>query len=229
MRKANRIKTIYSSLAIEGNQLSEGDVFAILEGKTVIAHQKEILQVRNAVKAYNLYPSLTPFSIKDVLKVHHVMMAGLVDECGVFRKKGVGVFDGTQAVHIAPPAERIKDLMDDLLFWLENSDDHLLIRSCVFHYEFEFIHPFADGNGRIGRLWQSLILGKLNPLFEHLPVENMVRANQQAYYDAISKSSALGECGPFIEFMFNEILNALQDRKSYSADEFTTEYSLGLN
>ena len=229
LRKANRIKTIYSSLAIEGNQLSEGDVFAILEGKTVIAPQKEILEVRNAVKAYDLYPSLNPFSIKDLLKAHHVMMAGLVDEYGVFRKKGVGVFDGTQAVHIAPPADRVNDLMNDLLFWLENSDDHLLIRSCVFHYEFEFIHPFADGNGRIGRLWQSLILGKLNPLFEHLPVENMVHANQQAYYDAISKSSALGECGPFIEFMLQEILNALQDRKSYSADEFTTEYSLGLN
>ena len=229
LRKVNRIKTIYSSLAIEGNQLSEGDVFAILEGKTVIAPQKEILEVRNAVKAYDLYPSLNPFSIKDLLKAHHVMMAGLVDECGVFRKKGVGVFDGTQAVHIAPPADRVTDLMNDLLFWLENSDDHLLIRSCVFHYEFEFIHPFADGNGRIGRLWQSLILGKLNPLFEHLPVENMVHANQQAYYDAISKSSALGECGPFIEFMLQEILNALQDRKSYSAHEFTAEYSLGLN
>lgn len=157
------------------------------------------------------------------------MMSGLVDEAGMFRRRGVGVFDGTTAVHIAPPAERVKDLMNDLFIWLENSEDHLLIRSCVFHYEFEFIHPFADGNGRIGRLWQSLILGKLNPLFEHLPVENMVYANQQAYYDAITQSSAKGDSQPFIDFMLQEILNALEDHKGQTVDEIGETNSLSEN
>ena len=213
LRRANRIKTIHSSLAIEGNTLSEGEVQAVLEGKTVIAPLKEIQEVRNAIKTYELYPKLDPFSIQDLLLAHGTMMAGLVDEAGVFRKGGVGVFDGDKPVHIAPPAERVRDLMNDLFVWLENADDHLLIRSCVFHYEFEFIHPFADGNGRIGRLWQSLILGRLNPVFEHLPVENMVYSNQQAYYNAINKSSYLADSGPFIDFMLKEILNALIDHQ----------------
>ena len=229
LRKANRIKTIHSSLAIEGNNLSEGEVMAILDGKNVIAPQKEILEVRNAIKTYELYPTLNPFSIEDMLKAHHTMMSGLVDEAGMFRRRGVGVFDGTTAVHIAPPAERVKELMNDLFIWLENSEDHLLIRSCVFHYEFEFIHPFADGNGRIGRLWQSLILGKLNPLFEHLPVENMVYANQQAYYDAITQSSAKGDSQPFIDFMLQEILNALEDHKGQTVDEIGEVNSLSEN
>ena len=229
LRKVNRIKTIHSSLAIEGNNLSEGEVRAILEGKNVIAPQKEILEVRNAVKTYELYPTLNPFSIEDMMKAHLTMMSGLVDEAGMFRRRGVGVFDGTAAVHIAPPAERVNDLMNDLFVWLENSDDHLLIRSCVFHYEFEFIHPFADGNGRIGRLWQSLILGKLNPLFEHLPVENMVYANQQAYYDAIAQSSAIGNSQPFIDFMLQEILNALEDHKGQTVDEIGEANSLSEN
>lgn len=229
LRKANRIKTIHSSLAIEGNNLSEGEVMAILDGKNVIAPQKEILEVRNAIKTYELYPTLNPFSVEDMLKAHLTMMSGLVDEAGMFRRRGVGVFDGTTAVHIAPPAERVKDLMNDLFTWLENSEDHLLIRSCVFHYEFEFIHPFADGNGRIGRLWQSLILGKLNPLFEHLPVENMVYANQQAYYDAITQSSIKSDSQPFIDFMLQEILNALEDHKGQTVDEIGEANSLSEN
>ena len=229
LRKANRIRTIHSSLAIEGNQLSEGEVLAILEGKTVIAPQKEILEVRNAIRTYELYPTLNPYSIDDMLTAHQTMMAGLIDEAGMFRKKGVGVFDGTTAVHIAPPAERVKGLMNDLFIWLENSEDHLLIKSCVFHYEFEFIHPFTDGNGRTGRLWQSLILGKLNPLFGHLPVENMIYANQQAYYDAIAKSSAIGDSQPFIDFMLQEILNALEEHKGASADEIGHANSLSGN
>lgn len=229
LRKVNRIKTIHSSLAIEGNNLSEGEVMAILDGKNVIAPQKEILEVRNAIKTYELYPTLNPFSIEDMLKAHLTMMSGLVDEAGMFRRRGVGVFDGSTAVHVAPPAERVNDLMNDLFIWLENSEDHLLIRSCVFHYEFEFIHPFADGNGRIGRLWQSLILGKLNPLFEHLPVENMVCANQQTYYDAITQSSALGNSQPFIDFMLQEILNALEDHKGQTVDEIGEANSLSEN
>ncbi|MGI6572449.1 MAG: Fic family protein [Fermentimonas sp.] len=229
LRKVNRIKTIHSSLAIEGNKLSEGEVFAILEGKRVIAHQKEIQEVKNAIKTYELYPTLNPYSVKDILKAHHTMMVGLVDEAGTFRKGGVGVFDGEKAIHVAPPANRVKHLMNDLFYWLEHSEDHLLIRSCVFHYEFEFIHPFADGNGRIGRLWQSLILGKFNPLFEYLPVENMVYANQKAYYNAISQSSIIGDSQPFIDFMLQEILNALEEYKEKPVDEIATRYNLSDN
>ena len=226
LRRANRIKTIHSSLAIEGNTLSEGEVQAVLEGKTVVAPLKEIHEVRNAIKTYELYPKLDPFTLQDLLLAHGTMMAGLVDEAGIFRKGGVGVFDGDKPVHIAPPAERVGDLMNDLFVWLENADDHLLIRSCVFHYEFEFIHPFADGNGRIGRLWQSLILGRQNPIFEHLPVENMVYSNLQAYYNAINKSSYLADSGPFIDFMLEEILNALIDHQGKSNAEIADEKGL---
>ena len=226
LRRANRIKTIHSSLAIEGNTLSEGEVKAVLEGKTVVAPIKEIQEVRNAIKTYELYPQLDPFSLQDLLLAHGTMMAGLVDEAGMFRKGGVGVFDGDKPVHIAPQADRVRDLMNDLFVWLENADDHLLIRSCVFHYEFEFIHPFADGNGRIGRLWQSLILGRLNPIFEHLPVENMVYSNQQAYYNAINKSSYLADSGPFIDFMLEEILNALIDHQGKSNADIADEKGL---
>lgn len=226
LRRANRIKTIHSSLAIEGNTLSEGEVQAVLEGKTVVAPLREIQEVRNAIKTYELYPNLNPFSIQDLLLAHGTMMAGLVDEAGMFRKGGVGVFEGDKPVHIAPQANRVRDLMNDLFTWLENADDHLLIRSCVFHYEFEFIHPFADGNGRIGRLWQSLILGRLNPIFEHLPVENMVYSNQQAYYNAINKSSSLADSGPFIDFMLEEILNALIDHQGKSNTEIAEEKGL---
>lgn len=226
LRRANRIKTIHSSLAIEGNTLSEGEVQAVLEGKKVVAPLKEIQEVKNAIKTYELYPKLNPFSIQDLLWAHGTMMSGLVDEVGMFRKGGVGVFDGDKPIHIAPPADRVRDLMSDLFGWLENADDHLLIRSCVFHYEFEFIHPFADGNGRIGRLWQSLILGRLNPIFEHLPVENMVYSNQQAYYHAINRSSDLGDSGPFIDFMLEEILNALVDHQGKSNDDIADEKGL---
>ena len=226
LRRANRIKTIHSSLAIEGNTLSEGEVQAVLEGKKVVAPLKEIQEVKNAIKTYELYPKLNPFSIQDLLLAHGTMMSGLVDEAGMFRKGGVGVFDGDKPIHIAPPADRVRDLMSNLFGWLENADDHLLIRSCVFHYEFEFIHPFADGNGRIGRLWQSLILGRLNPIFEHLPVENMVYSNQQAYYHAINRSSDLGDSGPFIDFMLEEILNALVDHQGKSNADIADEKGL---
>ena len=226
LRRANRIKTIHSSLAIEGNTLSEGEVQAVMEGKKVVAPLKEIQEVKNAIKTYELYPKLNPFSIQDLLLAHGTMMSGLVDEAGMFRKGGVGVFDGDKPIHIAPPADRVRDLMSDLFGWLEKADDHLLIRSCVFHYEFEFIHPFADGNGRIGRLWQSLILGRLNPIFEHLPVENMVYSNQKAYYQAINRSSDLGDSGPFIDFMLEEILNALVDHQGKSNAEIADEKGL---
>lgn len=209
LRKANRIKTIYSSLAIEGNNLSEDQVSDIIEGKNVVAPIREIQEVKNAIATYNLFDTLNPFEEKDLLRAHASMMKALVDNAGKWRQGNVGVFGDTACVHLVPPAQRVPLLMHDLFDYLKNSDDHLLIRSCVFHYELEFIHPFMDGNGRMGRLWQSLILARLHPLFEHLPIENMVYANQQAYYDAITASTAKGESTPFIEFMLGEISTTL--------------------
>ena len=213
LRKVNRIKTIHSSLAIEGNNLTESQVCDIINGKNVVAPLKEIQEVKNAIATYELYPTLNPFSVEDLLKAHGVMMRALTGDAGRFRAGGVGVFSEKGCVHMAPPADRVPMLINDLFEWLVEASDHLLIRSCVFHYEFEFIHPFSDGNGRMGRLWQSLILGRLHPIFEHLPVENMVYANQQAYYDAITESSRVADSCPFINFMLNEILNALKAHK----------------
>lgn len=233
LRKANRIKTIHSSLAIEGNALTEGQVRDIINGKDVIAPIREIQEVKNAIATYDLFTTLNPFDEKDLLRAHGVMMKALVDNPGCWRNGGVGVFGEQGCVHLAPPADRVPTLMSDLFDWLRGADDHLLIRSCVFHYEFEFIHPFLDGNGRIGRLWQSLILTRLHPLFAHLPVENMVFTNQQAYYDAITASNAAGESTRFIEFMLGEILATLaahqgKEREDVGANTSRLEREFGL-
>ena len=228
LRKANRIKTIHSSLAIEGNTLSEDEVRDIIDGKNVVAPIRQIQEVKNAIKTYELYPTLDAFKEKDLLKAHGVMMQALVDNAGHYRRGGVGVFGEKGLVHLAPPADRVPMLMGDLFDWLKRSKDHLLIRSCVFHFEFEFIHPFIDGNGRMGRLWQSLILGKLHPLFEHLPVENMVYSNQQQYYDAITASTNAGQSGPFIDFMLGEIYKTLKEHQGSplpnTEDEFDAKF-----
>lgn len=211
LRKANRVKTIHSSLAIEGNTLSEDEVRDIINGKPVVAPLRQIQEVKNAIRVYDIFSTLDPFSERDLLKAHAIMMEALADDAGRYRGGAVGVFGDKGLIHMAPPPQLVPQLMGDLFCWLKASNDHLLIRSCVFHYEFEFIHPFSDGNGRTGRLWQSLILGRLNPLFEHLPVENMVYSNQQAYYDAIAESTAQGQSGPFIDFMLSEILTTLKN------------------
>ena len=228
LRKANRIKTIHSSLAIEGNTLSEEEVRDVIDGKNVVAPIRQIQEVKNAIKTYELYPTLDAFKEKDLLKAHGVMMQALVDNAGHYRRGGVGVFGEKGLVHLAPPADRVPMLMGDLFDWLKRSKDHLLIRSCVFHYEFEFIHPFIDGNGRTGRLWQSLILGKLHSLFEHLPVENMVYSNQQQYYDAITASTNAGQSGPFIDFMLGEIYKTLKEHQGNplpnTDDEFDVKF-----
>lgn len=229
LRKANRIRTIHSSLAIEGNNLSENQVRDIINGKNVIAPLREIQEVKNAIRTYDLYGSLNPFKIDDLLQAHATMMEALTDDAGHFRKGGVGVFSETGLVHMAPPADRVPQLISDLFGWLVTSTDHLLIRSCVFHYEFEFIHPFSDGNGRIGRLWQSLILGRLHPLFEHLPVENMVYSNQQAYYDAIAASNAQAQSGPFIDFMLGEILATLKTHQGNEISSDNVGDNVGVN
>ncbi len=213
LRKINRIKTIQGSLAIEGNTLTESQITDIIDGKHVVAPIREIQEVRNAIKTYNLYSQLDPYSVKNLLQAHGVMMEALTDDAGHFRKGGVGVFAGTTPIHIAPPASRVPTLIAELFEWLKKADDHLLIKSCVFHYEFEFIHPFSDGNGRTGRLWQSLILGQLHPVFEHLPIENMVYANQQGYYDAINRSTNATDSGIFVDFMLEEIYKTLKKRQ----------------
>ena len=226
LRRANRIKTIHSSLAIEGNTLLESEVADIIDGKTVVAPIREIQEVKNAIRVYEAFDKLDPFSMDDLLKAHGLMMSALTDEAGSFRKGDVGVYSERGLVHMAPPANCVHPLMCDLFGWLKYADDHLLVRSCVFHYEFEFIHPFIDGNGRMGRLWQSLILGRWNPAFAHLPVENMVYSNQQAYYDAIAQSTKRGESGPFIEFMLGEILDTVRKHKG---EPIIKDENVGVN
>jgi len=210
LRKINKIKSIQSSLAIEGNALSESQVADILKGRRVVAPLREIQEVKNAIATYDLYPQLNPFSIKDLLRARKVMMAALVDDAGAFRHGGVGVTDGADIIHVAPPASRVPELTRNLFRWLKNAQDHLLIRSCVFHYEFECSHPFSDGNGRMGRLWQSLVLGKFHPVFQHLPVETMVHDSQRAYYNALNQSTQNANSGVFIDYMLGQILRALK-------------------
>ena len=219
LRKANRIRTIQGSLAIEGNTLSEEQITAILNGKPVIAPPKEIQEVRNAIKAYEQFQQWQPAREQDLLKAHQVLMAGLIDEVGQYRQGGVGVMSGDQVVHLAPPASQVVRLMNDLLQWLEQSDEHPLITSSVFHYEFEFIHPFADGNGLMGRLWQTLILTKWNPIFANIPVESLIYQNQKAYYDALQASTHQTDSAPFIEFILQMIFDAIQS--SSTTDQVT--------
>ena len=211
LRKVNRMKTIRGSLAIEGNSLSEEQVTAIIEGKHVIAPMQEVLEVRNAVKAYDSFMTFNPYDYKDLLKAHGIMAMGLVDNPGHFRKGGVCVAGKDGVSHIAPPADRHLFLIDDLFGWLKDSKDHILIKSSVFHYEFEFIHPFEDGNGRMGRFWQSRLLSEWNPVFANLPIENMIWENQAAYYNAIEESTDKNDSGIFVDFMLSIILNSLKE------------------
>ena len=205
LHRINRVKTIQGSLAIEGNTLTTEQITDILEGKPVIAPINEVQEIRNAIKAYELLDDLNPNSVEDLLKVHLTMEAGLIEEAGRFRQQGVGVASGEEIIHYAPPAERVPQLMKDLFDWLNRTDEHPLIKSCVFHYEFEFIHPFSDGNGRTGRLWQTLILSKWRPVFKNLPIENIVYKYQKEYYNAIAFSGGEGGCAPFIEFILGVI------------------------
>lgn len=211
LRKENRIKTIHSSLAIENNALSLEQITAIIEGKRVLGNPNEIQEVKNAVQAYELLLQLNPYDEKDLLKAHRLMMANLVEQNGAYRTAGVGIFDGKQVVHVAPSADRVPFLMADLFQWLKESDVHPLIKSCVFHYEFEFIHPFQDGNGRMGRLWQTVILKEWNPVFAWLPIETLIKENQEAYYKALHCSDANADSTPFIIFMLRTILKTIQE------------------
>lgn len=201
LHRINRLKTIQGSLAIEGNTLTMDQITAILDGKPVMAPINEIQEIRNAIKAYELLGELNPNSMEDLLRVHLVMEAGLIDDAGRFRSGGVGVASGEEIIHYAPPAQLVPQLMTDLFDWLSSTDEHALIKSCVFHYEFEFIHPFSDGNGRTGRFWQTLILANWRPFFKNLPVENVVYKYRKEYYKAIAMSGGEDGCTPFIEFI----------------------------
>ena len=209
LRRINRVRTIHGSLAIEGNTLSEAQITAILEGKRVIAPLREVQEVKNALAAYDRFDSWKPESDKDLLEAHGILMSGLIDEAGSYRQGGVGVMAGSQLIHMAPPADRVPHLMSDLFGWLAATDAHSLIASSVFHYEFEFIHPFADGNGRLGRLWQSLILARWNPLFADIPVESLIFEHQAEYYQALQESTQKTDSAPFIAFMLRMILDTV--------------------
>lgn len=211
LRKENRIKTIHSSLAIENNSLSLEQITAIIEGKRVLGPPNEILEVMNANEAYNILFELNPYKEEDLLKAHRLMMTDLVKENGIYRSDGVGVFDGQKCIHMAPPAIRIPYLMKELLSWVKKTKVHPLISSCVFHYEFEFIHPFADGNGRMGRMWQTLLLMQWKPIFAWIPVETIVKKHQQEYYSSIAQSDKAGNSTIFITFMLKCILDSLQE------------------
>lgn len=217
LRRINRIRTIRGSLAIEGNTLSEEQITAILAGKRVIAPPREIQEVRNAIAAYDRFEQWRPDVEVELLEAHRLLMAGLIYEAGTYRRGGVGVMAGSQVIHMAPPADRVPPLMHNLFQWLAASEEHPLITSSVFHYEFEFIHPFADGNGRMGRLWQTLILTRWNPLFADVPVESLVHEHQAEYYQALQISTSQTDSASFIEFMLRIILDAV--KSSVSTDQ----------
>jgi len=209
LRRINRIRTIQGSLAIEGNTLTEDQISTILDGRHLVAPLREVQEVRNAVTVYDQCAGWAPLKERDLLNAHKLLMLGLVDSPGTYRERGTGVMGAKKMVHIAPPAAGVPHLMKDLFNWLKSTDEHPLVAAAVFHYEFEFIHPFEDGNGRMGRLWQMLILRDWNTIFASIPVESMVYANQQGYYKAINVSGGDDGCAPFIEFMLGVIYKTL--------------------
>ncbi len=211
LRRENRIRTIHSSLAIEHNSLSLEQVTAILDGKRILGNPNEIKEVQNAYEAYELMLRLNPASVSDLLKAHKLMMNGLVPENGNFRSGGVGVFDGETLIHMAPPAEFVPEHVQNLFAWYQKSQLHPLIKSAVFHYEFEFIHPFADGNGRMGRMWHSLLLGKWKELFFWLPIEELIQSRQKEYYDALGAADKQADSAGFVELMLEIIKDSLAE------------------
>lgn len=212
LRRENRIRSIQASLAIENNSLSIDQVTAILEGRRVMGLPREIQEVKNAIACYDQLATFTPSSVSDFLKAHGLMMQALADDAGNFRNGGVGIYRGSQLIHMAPPADRVPYLIDDLFAWFAITDLHPLISSSILHYEIEFIHPFSDGNGRMGRLWQSLALARWHPELAYLPVESVIRERQTAYYDALGAADRAAEATPFIEFILDAISESLDSR-----------------
>ena len=211
LRRDNRVKTIHASLSIENNSLSLDQVTAIINGKRVLGSPGDIQEVKNAFEAYEHLLTFNPYSVSDLLKAHELLMMGLVKEAGMFRRGGLGVFAGDRLVHMAPPASLVPQQIEELLQWVENEAVHPLIKSCVFHYEFEFIHPFADGNGRMGRMWQTLLLSRWKTVFAWLPVETLIRERQDEYYAVLGKSDSTASATPFIEFLLGTLRDTLRD------------------
>lgn len=211
LRRENRIHSIHSTLAIERNSLTIDQVSDVIDGKRVLGPPKDIREVQNAYEAYDMLAKLNPYSISDLLTAHKIMMLGLVKEAGTFRSGGVGVYAGENLIHAGTPPQYVPDLISELFQWLQESRLHPLIKSCVFHYEFEFIHPFADGNGRTGRMWHTLILAKWKEFFLWLPIETLIHEQQEDYYEAINSANSDGESTVFVKFMLEIIKQALTE------------------
>lgn len=233
LRKQHRIKTIHASLKIEGNTLTEEQITALLENKRVIGPQKDILEVLNAIQVYESLVNYNPFVEKSFLKAHQTLMTGLLEHAGSYRTQGVGIVKGSEVEHLAPPHGQVPHLMKDLFHYLQDPDEIVLIKSCVFHYEMEFIHPFLDGNGRMGRLWQTLILMSEYPVFEFLPFESLISADQEAYYRALAQSDKAGNSTLFIEYILNVIDRSLTQLLDFNDRTLTEkdrlQYFLALN
>ncbi|WP_265671700.1 Fic family protein [Klebsiella grimontii] len=228
LRKENRIRTIQASLAIEHNSLSTDQVTALVEGKRVLAPAKDIQEVRNAILAYEKMPAWKSHRLTDLLTAHRTLMIGLVDNPGQLRDGDVGIYRDTRLVHMAPPASQVERLINELLLWLKVTDIHPLIAGAVFHYEFEFIHPFADGNGRMGRLWQTLILSQWRAELAWLPVETLMHYQQERYYQVLGMCDSQSDSTPFIEFMLENMVIALKDGMGQTAslsEEMSEEMS----
>lgn len=211
LRKENRVRTVQGTVSIEGNRLSAEQVTAVLEGRRVVGPQREILEVQNAIAAYERAPRWKPWSQKDLLGAHGVLMGGLMPDAGWWRKGGVGVMQGSRVAHVAPPPGQVPRLMAELLEWGAKGDASPLIKSSVVHYEIQFIHPFSDGNGRMGRLWQHVILLSVSPVFESVPVESLIRSRQAEYYSALAESDRAGSSTRFLEFSLTVLRDALRE------------------
>ena len=223
LRKENRIKTIHSSLSIEGNTLTEEQITALIEMKRIIGPEKDVNEVLNAIRVYDQLQSFDPKSSKSFLNAHEILMKGLVSDNGKYRKRGVGIMAGDRIAHMAPPAANVPHLMNDLFEYLKTSKEISLIKSCVFHYEMEFIHPFIDGNGRMGRLWQTLILMKEYPVFEFIPFEKIIHKTQSEYYHTLSQSDKSGSSTPFIEYMLGVVNDSLHTMLDFKSRVMSTE------
>lgn len=233
LRKQNRIKTIHSSLKIEGNNLTEEQITALLEHKRVIGPKKDVVEVLNAIEIYENLEKYNPKNETSFLKAHLKLMEGLIETPGKYRKQGVGIVKGSKVEHMAPPSDNVPFLMKDLFEYLNKEDEIELIKSCVFHYEMEFIHPFLDGNGRMGRLWQTLLLMEKYPVFEFLPFETLISNDQEKYYKALSESDKSGQSTKFIEYMLSVIDSSISELLNYNNktlnQEDRLEYFVSLN
>lgn len=223
LRKQNRIKTIHSSVQIEGNTLSQEQITAIINNKRVVGPKEDVIEVINAINVYEQLNSFTPSMERSFLAAHKILMEGLVPKPGKYRDRSVGIVKGTHVKHLAPPFKNVPFLMKDLFHYLKDPEELVLIKSCVFHYETEFIHPFLDGNGRMGRLWQTLILMEQYPVFEFLPFETLISKNQKAYYNALSVSDKKGSSTAFIEFMLSQLDQALHELLSFSIKKLSSK------